>query len=79
MKNLKKIARHAQQGYAKLSAMIALAFLATFSFVASATAPTIGQTVSAAVEEYKEEALVAIFAFIVVLWTLKATGVLKPR
>lgn len=76
MKALKKI----QEGSAKLSAMVTLALLSMYSFVATATpAPSIGDTVSAAVEEYKDEALIAIFAFIVVLWTLKATGVLKPR
>ena len=68
-----------QQGHAKLSAMVTLALLTMLSFVASATPPSIGQTVETAVNTYKDEALIAIFAFIVVLWTLKATGVLKPR
>lgn len=39
----------------------------------------VGATVKQAVEEYKAEALIAIMAMIIVMWTLKATGVLKPR
>jgi hypothetical protein len=61
----------------------AVAIGSTLSMVAMAPAAfaqdSIGATVKAAVDGYKEEALIAIMAMIVVLWTLKATGVLKPR
>lgn len=75
----KKIVRSLQKGSAKVSALLTGLVLTSFAFVAAAAPPSIGATVAAAVDEYKEEALIAIFAFIVVLWTLKATGVLKPR
>lgn len=76
---MKQIVRSFKKGTAKVSALVSGLSLMAVAFVASATPPSIGDTVAAAVEEYKEEALIAIFAFIVVLWTLKATGVLKPR
>lgn len=63
--------KYAQVG---ATAMVALSPAAAFAQDAG-----IGTTVKTLVDEYKEEALVAILAMIVVLWTLKATGVLKPR
>lgn len=61
----------------------AVAIGSTLSLVAM-TSPafaqeSVGATVKALVQEYQAEALIAIMAMIVVLWTLKATGVLKPR
>lgn len=79
---VKNIVRSAQQGHAKVAALVTAASLATFSFMAVAgapAAPSIGDTVAALVNEYKDEVLIAIFAYIVVKWTLKATGVLTPK
>ncbi|MCP3047887.1 hypothetical protein K6X13_12405 [Xanthomonas euvesicatoria pv. allii] len=62
---------------AKVGTGFAAVAAAPFAF--AQTAGGIGTTVSTLVDTYKEEALIAIMAMIVVLWTLKATGVLKPR
>ncbi|UXA69051.1 hypothetical protein M0D46_18775 [Xanthomonas prunicola] len=64
---------------AKVGTGVAAVAAAPFAFAQAAGGSNVGTTVSQLVNEYKEEALVAIFAMVVVLWTLKATGVLKPR
>lgn len=63
---------------AKVGAGAAALTAAPFAFAADGDTG-VGTTVKQLVEQYKTEALVAIIAMIVVLWTLKATGVLKPR
>ncbi len=71
-----KFKQVAQTARAKLGvAMVAV----SAAPMAMAQDSGVGATVKALVEGYKEEALVAIMAMIVVYWTLKATGVLKPR
>lgn len=72
----KKFREVVQTTKAKLGFAMAGMATAPFAFAQDAS---IGATVKALVDGYKEEALIAIMAMIVVLWTLKATGVLKPR
>lgn len=76
----KSIAR----GFARTKAMLAVAFASVVAFTAApslalATPVAPSTTVIAKIEEYGSEAVLIIVAFIVVLWGLKALGLLGSR
>jgi len=71
-----KFKQVAQSARAKLGVAMVAVSTAPMAF---AQDTSIGTTVKTLVEGYKDEALIALMAMIVVYWTLKATGVLKPR
>ena len=73
--NKQKFKQVAQTARAKLG----VAMVAVSAAPMAMAQDSVGATVKGLVDGYKEEALVAIMAMIVVLWTVKATGVLKPR
>ncbi len=63
----------------KLAGIVSLLSMAAMAPSAFAQGTGVGSTVSTLVDQYKEEALVALIAFIVAKWALSATGILKPR
>ncbi|WP_313440476.1 hypothetical protein [Stenotrophomonas sp.] len=71
-----KFRKAASSKLAGIASLLSLAVMAPSAF---AQGTGIGTTVTALIDEYKEEALVAIIAFIVAKWALSATGILKPR
>jgi Na+/proline symporter len=63
----------------KLAGIVSLLSMAAMAPSAFAQGTGIGTTVTTLVNEYKEEALIAIVAYIVAKWALTATGILRPK
>lgn len=64
----------------KVAGIFTACMLAMYAPFAFAGAPTIDtSSITALFDDYKVAAVGLLIAFVVVLWALRATGLLKPR
>lgn len=75
---MKSLIQKGKTQFTALMAGVTALVAAPMAFASGGSGADLSPAITA-MNEYKEEALVAILALIVILWTLRATGVLKPR
>lgn len=75
MKNIKNTLKNTGKKLAGIGSVLSVAMVPGIAMAQDGMLSGVG----AIVEGYKTEVLAAIALFIVAAWTLKATGILRPR